>query len=235
MRQYGGLGSPIMFAIWGLGMPVALMMCLLIPFAILVAVGAGNEGGAGMGLGIGVGMIAAFAVALIFYVIVAATLGALLAAAIYHVCLLMVGGARQGFETTFRVVSFVQGSPGRRPADLFPSRWTGTGWMIALIIGPPRLTKYRQQGGPGHCSLWRDDALHGPGRAVGSQRLPGTDAVAASCGWPAFETLPKQPQVQLLVVEAARHATSRTRGPARPSSPPSASGSGGLTSRSGPQ
>jgi phage FluMu protein Com len=138
MRQYGGLGSPIMFAIWGLGMPVALLMCLLIPFAILIAVGAGNEGGAGMGLGIGVGMIFGFAVALIFYVFVAATLGALIAAAIYHVCLLMVGGARQGFETTFRVVSFVQG--GIAPVGVLLGLIPYLGgllhliWMIVLLI-----------------------------------------------------------------------------------------------------
>jgi hypothetical protein len=110
MRQTGGLGSPIMFAVWGIGVPVALMLCILVPMAILLGVGAGQEGGAGAGIGIGAGMVAVFVVAAIFYVFFAATVGGLIGAAVYHLCLLLVGGARQPFETTFRVFSFSQGA-----------------------------------------------------------------------------------------------------------------------------
>lgn len=138
MRQYGGLGSPIMFAVWGLGVPVAVGMCIMIPIMILLGIGIGNEGGAGLGIGFGAGMIVALLIGAVVYVFLAATVGALIAAAIYHLCLLMVGGARQPFETTFRVVSFVQG--GITPVGLVLAFIPYLGglihmiWMIVLLI-----------------------------------------------------------------------------------------------------
>jgi hypothetical protein len=131
MKQYGGLGGPIMFAIWGLAMPVALAICLLIPLAIIIAIGAGNEGGAALGAGVGIGVVLAIIVGLVIYVLLIATLGALIAAAIYHLCLLMVGGARQGFETTFRVVSFAQG--GTAPIGMLLGLIPYIGGLIHLV------------------------------------------------------------------------------------------------------
>jgi hypothetical protein len=110
MRQTGGLGSPIMFSVWGMGVPMALMLCIAIPVAILLGVGAGQEEGAGVGIGVGAGMVALFVIGAIVYVFFVATIGALIGAAIYHLSLLIVGGARQPFETTFRVLSFSQGA-----------------------------------------------------------------------------------------------------------------------------
>src|SRR5262249_24208605 len=43
-------------------------------------------------------------------VLLGATVGLLIGTAVVHVCLMMVGGARQGFETTLRVLAFAQGS-----------------------------------------------------------------------------------------------------------------------------
>ena len=138
MRQTGGLGGPIMYAVWGMGVPVALMLCILIPLAILLGIGIGQEGGAGAGIGFGAGMIGAIVVGAIFYVLFAATIGALIGAAIYHLCLLMVGGARQPFETTFRVLSFTQGT--MMPVGLALSFIPYIGplvqavWTIVLLI-----------------------------------------------------------------------------------------------------
>lgn len=109
MRQYGGLGAPMLYGIYGLGMPIAAVMFLVVPVIILVAVIAGgNEALQAAGSVLVVSI--AVAIGAVIYAVLVPTLGALISAAIYHVLLLIVGAARQGFETTFRVVSFAQGS-----------------------------------------------------------------------------------------------------------------------------
>ena len=109
MHQSGGLGNPILFNFWGFGAPLAALGLLAIPFALLfILAGANNRDPSAIGLGVGiaVGML----IALLVYIVLIVTVGALISSAIIHVCLLMVGGAKQGFETTFRVVSFSQGA-----------------------------------------------------------------------------------------------------------------------------
>jgi hypothetical protein len=109
MRQYGGLGTPMLFGIYGLAIPVAVAFVLIVPILLIIALAAGGNDGPQAAAGVGVFAVMGLAFAAV-YVLLVPTLGALLSAAIYHVLLLMVGGARQGFETTFRVVSYTQGS-----------------------------------------------------------------------------------------------------------------------------
>jgi len=123
MRQDGGLGKSMLYVIYGLGMPVAVGFAMFAAFWLfigLIAATNGNDGlaalaGALMIVGIGAVMAA-------LYVLLVSTIGTLISAAIYHVLLMIVGGARSGYETTFGVVAYAQGS---------------LAWLIIIpIIGP---------------------------------------------------------------------------------------------------
>jgi hypothetical protein len=107
MHQHGGLGPPIRYSIYGIGMPAAAAMVLAIPILLVVFFGVGPNSDNLGELVLGISGILLFA---IVYVLVAATVGNLITSAILHVSLMLVGGARQPFETTFRVTSYVYGS-----------------------------------------------------------------------------------------------------------------------------
>jgi hypothetical protein len=63
--------------------------------------------------GMGVGS-AAFIVLVPLFIVI----GLFIGSAIVHLCLMIVGGANQSFETTFRVIAFSQGSTG--PLQMIP-------------------------------------------------------------------------------------------------------------------
>jgi hypothetical protein len=103
MKREGGLGEPLLYVLVGssFGIIVYVLMTLLLPSAIPL----GDRHGVTHLVGAGIGSI--------FMIILApalAAIGAFIASAIFHVCLMIVGGARHSFETTFRVVCFVGGS-----------------------------------------------------------------------------------------------------------------------------
>jgi hypothetical protein len=110
MRQAGGMGGPILFGFSGLAVPGGLFALLAIPLIVIMSFGQpGNRidaGQVGMGLGMGLG----FLLVVLVYILMYVTIGALIWASVTHLCLRLVGGARQGFERTFRVVSFSQGA-----------------------------------------------------------------------------------------------------------------------------
>jgi len=110
MRQAGGLGNPILFNLWGFGAPLMALALLAIPVVLVIAIIGANKGEPAAAAGIAVGVMLALFVALALYILLVVTIGAIIGSAVIHVCLLMVGGAKQGFETTFRVVSFSQGA-----------------------------------------------------------------------------------------------------------------------------
>jgi hypothetical protein len=103
MKREGGLGEPLLYLVVGssFGIIVYVLMTLLLPSAIPL----GDRHGLGHLVGAGIGSIVMIILAPAF-----AAIGAFIVAAIFHVCLMIVGGARQSFETTFRVVCFVGGS-----------------------------------------------------------------------------------------------------------------------------
>jgi hypothetical protein len=103
MRRDGGLGEPLLYVIIGssFGIIVYVLMTLLLPSAIPM----GDRHGMGHLVGAGIGSVFMIILAPVF-----AAIGAFIAAAIFHVCLMIVGGARHSFETTFRVVCFTGGS-----------------------------------------------------------------------------------------------------------------------------
>jgi hypothetical protein len=74
------------------------------------------------GMGIG-------SAAFIIFVPVLIVIGLFIGAAVIHLCLMIVGGAKKSFETTFRVLAFTQGSTG--PLQMIPI----CGGVIAGIWG----------------------------------------------------------------------------------------------------
>ena len=112
MRREGGLGEPLIYALIGgcLGGIVSLLLSLGLQsagffanrhdtFAAMTGMGAGSAG---------------FIVLVPLFVII----GLFIGSAIVHLCLMIVGGANQPFETTFRVIAFSQGSAG--PLQMVP-------------------------------------------------------------------------------------------------------------------
>jgi phage FluMu protein Com len=113
MRQYGGLGGPMVYTMVGVAIPVVVMLLIMVPIGLVIALIAAQEGGArggGAVLGGGVVMILVMAVGFAIGIFVFVPVSIFITAGIYHVCLMMVGGAKQQFETTFRVVAYVQGA-----------------------------------------------------------------------------------------------------------------------------
>src|SRR5581483_497262 len=121
MKREGGLGEPLIYALIGgcLGGIVSLLFSLGLrsvgffadrhdTFSAMARMGVGS---------------AAFIVLVPLLVVI----GLFIGSAIIHLCLMIVGGANQSFETTFRVVAFSQGSTG--PLQMVPV----CGGMIAGV------------------------------------------------------------------------------------------------------
>jgi hypothetical protein len=106
MKREGGLGEPLLYAVIGgsLGGIVSFLFSLGLQSIGLFADKHDTfTAMAGMGIG-----SVAFIILLPLFVIV----GLFIGSAVVHVCLMIVGGANQPFETTYRVVAFTQGSTG---------------------------------------------------------------------------------------------------------------------------
>jgi hypothetical protein len=106
MRREGGVGEPLIYAVIGAsaGAIVQFLFSLALhSVGILANQRNAFAGMAGMGIG-SVGFIILFPLVLI--------IGLFIGAGIIHLCLMLVGGAKQPFETTFRVLAFSQGSTG---------------------------------------------------------------------------------------------------------------------------
>jgi hypothetical protein len=106
MKREGGLGEPLIYALIGgcLGGIVSLLFSLGLQSVGFFA-DRHNTFGAMTGMGVG---SAAFIVLVPLFIVIALFIGS----AIVHLCLMIVGGANQSFETTFRVIAFSQGSTG---------------------------------------------------------------------------------------------------------------------------
>jgi hypothetical protein len=106
MKREGGLGDPLLYALIG-GCAGAIVSFFFTFVLQTMGLAIGSRHGWGSYLGVGAGGIAFLILAPIFVVI-----GLFIGSAIMHVCLMIVGGARYSFETTFRVVAFAHGSTG---------------------------------------------------------------------------------------------------------------------------
>ncbi|HYR23401.1 MAG TPA: YIP1 family protein [Chthoniobacterales bacterium] len=104
MRREGGLGEPLLYAIIGGSFGLAFYFIYHLAFQSL-GMFANRPNPLAHLVGAGIG-----GVILIIFVPVLVAIGAFINAAILHVCLMIVGGAKQPFETTFRVICFASGS-----------------------------------------------------------------------------------------------------------------------------
>jgi hypothetical protein len=106
MKREGGLGDPLLYALIGecFGLIVYFVYSML--FHSFGGFGERNNPVAHLAA-MGIGWILLLILAPVFIVI-----GIFVGSAILHVCLMIVGGAKQGFETTFRVVCYAGGSVG---------------------------------------------------------------------------------------------------------------------------
>lgn len=104
MKREGGLSEPLIYAV--IGGSIGLIASLLFNLALqsLGLFADRSNALAGM-VGVGIGLIFLIILMPIFVAI-----GMFIGAGILHVCLMIVGGAKQPFETTFRVLCFSIGS-----------------------------------------------------------------------------------------------------------------------------
>jgi hypothetical protein len=122
MRREGGLGEPLIYAV--IGGTVGTVVGLFYRFALQsVFTGFGRNDALNHMLG-GATLILVMIISPLLVVI-----GTFIVSAILHVCLMIVGGAKQSFETTFRVVCFSGGSV--NPLQLIPI----CGGLIAFVWG----------------------------------------------------------------------------------------------------
>jgi hypothetical protein len=105
MRQYGGLGAPLMYNLYAVGMLMTLLLLIVVPIALVIAFLAGRDKNtdvvAGIAIASGIGLVAAA-----FYGVMLTVVWPAIWSAITHLMLMLYGSARQGFETTFRVICF---------------------------------------------------------------------------------------------------------------------------------
>jgi hypothetical protein len=103
MKHEGGLGEPLLYAI--IGGTFGGVFAVTYNFAVRSFATFGERQGALAHLFGGLGWIFLLVLTPLFVVI-----GMFIVSAILHVCLMIVGGAKRSFETTFRVVCFAEGS-----------------------------------------------------------------------------------------------------------------------------
>jgi hypothetical protein len=103
MKREGGLGEPLLYAV--IGGTFGGVFAVTYNFALRSFGSFGDRHGAMEHLFGGIGWIFLLVLTPLFVAI-----GMFLVSAILHVCLMIVGGAKQSFETTFRVVCFAEGS-----------------------------------------------------------------------------------------------------------------------------
>jgi hypothetical protein len=112
MKREGGLGEPLIYGLIGgcLGGIVSLLFSLGLQSVGFFA-DRHDTFAAMTGMGVD---SAAFIVLVPLFIVI----GLFIGSAIVHLCLMIVGGANQSFETTFRVIAFSQGSTG--PLQMVP-------------------------------------------------------------------------------------------------------------------
>ena len=112
MRREGGFGGPLIYALIG-GCVGALVSFLFSLGLQSIGLFSDRQNAVVAMAGMGIGSVA-FIILLPLLVII----GLFIASAIVHLCLMIVGGANQPFETTFRVLAFSHGSTG--PLQMIP-------------------------------------------------------------------------------------------------------------------
>jgi hypothetical protein len=129
MRRTGGLGAPIVFGVTGVvigGVVAALYQFMLATF------GAGLHGPQAAREQAFISLFSTGCVVVVLPVM--AVISMFVSAAIYHVMLLLLGGARWGFEATMRVAAYASGSTALLNLIPLCGGVIGAVWAIVLAI-----------------------------------------------------------------------------------------------------
>jgi hypothetical protein len=127
MRREGGLMEPLLYAVIGGSIGGIVSFLFSMGLQSLGFMGNREHNAFAMMAGIGAGSIL-FIVFLPLFICI----GLFIGAAVIHVCLMIVGGAKQSFETTFRVVAFTHGSTG--PLQMIPVCGGIVAGVWALVV-----------------------------------------------------------------------------------------------------
>jgi len=127
MRREGGFGEPILYAVIGGSIGGAVSFLFSMGLQSLGLFGNQDHNAFEMMAGMGVGSIL-----FIIFLPVLICIGLFIGSGVVHVCLMIVGGAKQSFETTFRVVAFTHGSTG--PLQMIPVCGGLIAGVWALVI-----------------------------------------------------------------------------------------------------
>jgi hypothetical protein len=120
MRTEGGFGEPLLYAIIGGAIGVIVWFIFSLCLHAIGFIGTGREAWSPI-LGMTVsGMF-------LIWRLVGIAVGPFIFGALVHLSLMLLGGAKKTFETTFRVIAFSQGST--MPLQLVPC----CGWSISLV------------------------------------------------------------------------------------------------------
>jgi hypothetical protein len=112
MKREGGFGEPLIYALIG-GCVGGIVSFLFSLGFQSIGLFADKNNSLAVMTGMGIGSVAMIILLPLFLLI-----GLFVGSGIVHLCLMIVGGANQPFETTFRVVAFTQGSAG--PLQMIP-------------------------------------------------------------------------------------------------------------------
>ena len=127
MKREGGLGEPLLYAVIGGSFGTAIGLLYQLGLTTFGASAFGGDSDHNTRIFGAVGIL----VAVVFSPVLVA-MGTFLAAGVIHLCLMMVGGARQRFETTFRVVAFTIGSVNPLQVVPFCGNWISGVWGLVL-------------------------------------------------------------------------------------------------------
>lgn len=133
MKTEGDMMGPMLFAVIGgsIGMIVSVVLQM-----VLNSVGFMASRQSDM---LGIGFVGVWMVAYIIFIPVMVVVGMFILSGILHLCLMIVGGAKKSFETTFRVVCFSAGSTYLLAMIPFCGNFIAMVWNIVLeIIGLAR-------------------------------------------------------------------------------------------------
>jgi hypothetical protein len=127
MRRTGGFGAPLTYGMLGMviGIIGSFLIQLALPFGGMPGMGGMPRPTDVAGLLIGLCVVP-----------IIALLGLFIGSGIIHLVLSLVGGAREGYETTFRVVAYTNGSTGPLSIVPFCGGLIGAVWgVVAMILG----------------------------------------------------------------------------------------------------
>lgn len=134
MRTEGGLVDPLLYAVIGGSFGIIINLLIMLGFGSFGGMMGGNRNPLGAMFGAGAGLIFGIVLCPVFIAI-----GVFIGAGIIHLCLMLVGGAKKSYETTFRVICFAAGST--YPICIVPfcgSYIAGLWALVAECIGLAR-------------------------------------------------------------------------------------------------